>query len=166
MGENEMAHYASDCWDAEILTSYGWIEAVGCADRSAFDLRNPSNATGVKLVASRTIENPKKIDNKTIHVEEFVPSVVEPSFGIGRIMYGIFEHTFKKRENDEQRTYLALPPLLAPYKCSVLPLSGKVEFKPFISMLSKSRIRLITLLVPLVNGMPEPIKLQYLMVLR
>ncbi len=24
--DNEMAHYASDCWDAEILTSYGWIE--------------------------------------------------------------------------------------------------------------------------------------------
>ena len=41
-----MAHYASDCWDAEILTSYGWVEAVGCADRSAFDLRNHSKATG------------------------------------------------------------------------------------------------------------------------
>ena len=43
---NEMAHYASDCWDAEILTSYGWIEAVGCADRSAFDLKNHAKATG------------------------------------------------------------------------------------------------------------------------
>lgn len=32
---NEMAHYACDCWDAELLTSYGWIECVGCADRSA-----------------------------------------------------------------------------------------------------------------------------------
>ena len=30
---NEMAHYACDCWDAEILTSYGWVECVGCADR-------------------------------------------------------------------------------------------------------------------------------------
>ena len=29
---------------------------------------------------------------KVVHVEEFVPSVVEPSFGIGRIMYGLFEH--------------------------------------------------------------------------
>jgi glycyl-tRNA synthetase len=26
---NEMAHYAQDCWDTEILTSYGWIECVG-----------------------------------------------------------------------------------------------------------------------------------------
>jgi glycyl-tRNA synthetase len=30
---NEMAHYACDCWDAECLTSYGWVECVGCADR-------------------------------------------------------------------------------------------------------------------------------------
>lgn len=32
---NETAHYATDCWDAELFTSYGWIECVGCADRSA-----------------------------------------------------------------------------------------------------------------------------------
>ncbi|KAK8936475.1 hypothetical protein KSP39_PZI012075 [Platanthera zijinensis] len=35
---NEMAHYAADCWDAEIDCSYGWIECVGIADRSAYDL--------------------------------------------------------------------------------------------------------------------------------
>ena len=44
---NEMAHYASDCWDAEILTSYGWVECVGCADRSAFDLKKHSSSTGL-----------------------------------------------------------------------------------------------------------------------
>ena len=37
-------------------------------------------------------------------MEEIVPSVIEPSFGIGRIMYSIFEHNFRTRENDEQRT--------------------------------------------------------------
>jgi glycyl-tRNA synthetase (class II) len=26
---NEMAHYAKDCWDAEIETSHGWVECVG-----------------------------------------------------------------------------------------------------------------------------------------
>lgn len=34
----EMAHYANDCWDAEVESSYGWIEVAGHADRSAFDL--------------------------------------------------------------------------------------------------------------------------------
>lgn len=33
--QNEMAYYATDCWDVELLTSYGWIECVGHADRSA-----------------------------------------------------------------------------------------------------------------------------------
>lgn len=53
--QNEMAHYASDCWDAEIHSSYGWIESVGCADRSAYDLTAHSRRTGVKLVARETI---------------------------------------------------------------------------------------------------------------
>ena len=35
-------------------------------------------------------------------VEEIVPSVIEPSFGIGRIMYTIWEHNFVLR--DAQRT--------------------------------------------------------------
>lgn len=33
-----------------------------------------------------------------------MPSVIEPSFGIGRIMYAILEHNFHTRENDAQRT--------------------------------------------------------------
>lgn len=28
--QNEMAYYATDCWDVELLTSYCWIECVGC----------------------------------------------------------------------------------------------------------------------------------------
>lgn len=37
-------------------------------------------------------------------MEEVIPSVIEPSFGLGRIMYTVFEHTFQVREGDEQRT--------------------------------------------------------------
>lgn len=38
---NEMAHYAADCWDAELHTSSGWVECVGCADRSAYGSLHP-----------------------------------------------------------------------------------------------------------------------------
>ena len=55
---NEMAHYAADCWDAEIHNSYGWIECVGCADRSAYDLTVHSVRTGSKLVVREALENP------------------------------------------------------------------------------------------------------------
>jgi len=44
-----MAHYAKDCWDAEIETSYGWVECVGHADRAAFDLLAHTKETKIAL---------------------------------------------------------------------------------------------------------------------
>ncbi|KAM3860620.1 glycine--tRNA ligase-like [Diretmus argenteus] len=204
--DNEMAHYACDCWDAESKTSYGWIEIVGCADRSCYDLSCHSRATKVPLVAEKPLKEPKVVNvvqfepnkgaigvvykkdaklvleylsvcderyitdqekllnetgeftietegksfklntdmvgvkrfQKTLHVEEIVPNVIEPSFGIGRIMYSIFEHSFRVREGDEQRTYFSFPAPVAPYKCSVLPLSQNQEFTPFVRGLSEA----------------------------
>ncbi|XP_017480431.1 PREDICTED: glycine--tRNA ligase isoform X2 [Rhagoletis zephyria] len=202
---NEMAHYACDCWDAECLTSYGWVECVGCADRSAYDLGQHSQATGIRLVAEKRLPDPKTVEvceivpnkqtlgktfkkdaksitealaalslsavneveqtlkdkkefllsldngsefkltpdtisvkhsTKTVHVEEITPSVIEPSFGIGRIMYALLEQNFQCREGDEQRCYFTLPSVVAPLKCSILPLSNNVEFNPFIRQLS------------------------------
>ncbi|XP_011188345.1 glycine--tRNA ligase isoform X1 [Zeugodacus cucurbitae] len=202
---NEMAHYACDCWDAECLTSYGWVECVGCADRSAYDLGQHTQATGVRLVAEKRLPEPKTIEvseivpnkqtlgktfkkdaksitdalsklslsdvneveqnlkekqvyvlslqngsefkltadiisvkhsTKTVHVEEITPSVIEPSFGIGRIMYALLEQNFLCREGDEQRCYFTLPSVVAPLKCSILPLSNNADFNPFIRQLS------------------------------
>lgn len=203
---NEMAHYACDCWDAECKTTYGWVECVGCADRSCYDLNQHTKATGTRLVAEKRLQEPKEVDvvectsnkgslgkvfkkdakaigeylaalsaedcdriekelstngesqitvgtqtftlksdmvtikryTKKVHVEEFVPSVIEPSFGVGRVMYSVFEHNFKIREGDEQRSFLSLPAIIAPYKCSVLPLSNKDSFVPFVQELSKA----------------------------
>lgn len=70
-------------------------------------------------------------------VVDVVPSVIEPSFGIGRIMYAVLEHNFKVREGDEQRVWLSLPPCLAPISCSILPLSGNDQFIPFIEKICK-----------------------------
>ena len=54
-----MAHYACDCWDTELLSSYGWVECVGLADRSAYDLTAHTTGSGVKLVASRILDQPE-----------------------------------------------------------------------------------------------------------
>ncbi|KAK1884660.1 Glycine--tRNA ligase [Dissostichus eleginoides] len=177
--DNEMAHYACDCWDAETKTSYGWIEIVGCADRSCFDLQCHAKATkfeankgaigkAYKKDAKIAMEYLSGCDEsfiteqeqlltdageftssqkdmvsvkrfqKTLHVEEIVPNVIEPSFGIGRVMYSIFEHTFQVREGDDQRTYFSFPATVAPFKCSVLPLSQNQEFVPFVKQLSEA----------------------------
>lgn len=55
---NEMAHYATDCWDAEIENSTGWTECVGCADRAAYDLSVHSAKTGHPLVARQALKEP------------------------------------------------------------------------------------------------------------
>jgi glycyl-tRNA synthetase len=170
--KNEMAHYAADCWDAELFTSYGWIECVGCADRSAYDLTVHRDKTGVPLCVRETRAEPLKIeewqidvdkkkfgpkfkqDGKSVqaavekltqdmreklsidlkekgkievdvpavgkveldkslikiekrtrveNVREYTPNVIEPSFGIGRILYSLIEHIFWTREGDEAR---------------------------------------------------------------
>ena len=54
----EMAHYACDCWDAEIFGSYGWLECVGIADRSAFDLTAHANAAKCDLQYKESLEKP------------------------------------------------------------------------------------------------------------
>ena len=59
---NEMAHYASDCWDAELQTSYGWIECIGNADRSAYDLTVHMKKTGAPLQARETLAEPQTVE--------------------------------------------------------------------------------------------------------
>ena len=59
--KNEMAHYAKDCWDAEVETSYGWIEIAGHADRSCYDLSRHAKRTKTELVAARLLPEPKQV---------------------------------------------------------------------------------------------------------
>jgi glycyl-tRNA synthetase len=42
---------------------------------------------------------------KTVQEEKYTPSVIEPSFGIGRIVYCIFEHCFRIRPDNVERTF-------------------------------------------------------------
>ncbi|KAI9877267.1 MAG: Glycine--tRNA ligase 1, mitochondrial [Pleopsidium flavum] len=205
---NEMAHYAADCWDAELLTSYGWIECIGCADRSAYDLTVHAKKTGAPLVVRETRSVPLRLeewqvdldkkkfgpkfkkDGKTVeaaiealtqemreklsldlhkngeiqvevpgvsngqvvldkdlltiekrtrveNTREYTPNVIEPSFGIGRILYCLMEHIYWTREGDEARGVLSFPPPVAPTKVLLVPLSTQTEFKPLVRRLGQ-----------------------------
>ncbi|KAL0918797.1 hypothetical protein M5K25_010833 [Dendrobium thyrsiflorum] len=208
---NEMAHYAADCWDAEIECSYGWIECVGIADRSAYDLRAHTDKSGVSLVAHETYPEPREVEKLVItpskkelglafkgnqkmvvealealnqaealevkaaleskgeiefgvctlgksviikknmvsismekkkeHQRVFTPSVIEPSFGIGRIIYCLFEHSFYTRpskSDDEQLNVFRFPPLVAPIKCTVFPLIKSQQFDEVAKIIARS----------------------------
>ena len=71
---NEMAHYATDCWDAEIQNSYGWTECVGCADRAAYDLTVHTAKTGHPLVVRQALKEP-------IITEKLVAEFNKKTFG-------------------------------------------------------------------------------------
>eukprot|EP00835_Amoeboradix_gromovi_P000601 NODE_22_length_38364_cov_0.248661.p4 type:complete len:638 gc:universal NODE_22_length_38364_cov_0.248661:8002-6089(-) len=198
---NEMAHYANDCWDTEVLTSHGWVEAIGLADRGCFDLTRHSEATGEKLVYRKKLETPKtteelqvevkmniigksfkkdaknvqvllesaqqselkkmKLDldqnskcvigeyeldtkmisidmvKKVVHVEEIIPHIIEPSFGFGRVLYGLMEQTYYSRVNDAKRSVFKMAPHMAPVQCAVLPLFNNQELSPIAEKLAK-----------------------------
>jgi len=52
----------------------------------------------------------------------YLPHVIEPSFGIGRIIYAVLEHGFWIRPDSEQRKVISFRPAISPVKCIVLPL--------------------------------------------
>ena len=198
----EMAHYATDCWDLEMLIGGSWVECAGHADRACYDLLVHAKESKVEMVGTIKYDAPKTVTvivmklnrapfgkifkketqavtealeslrennakalafeallteagsatlgpdctgksylitremvtftqiTKQVLEEKFVPSVIEPSFGIGRVLTAVFEHCFYTRPDDEKRIVMGFRPSLAPYKVSILPLSKNVEFDP------------------------------------
>ena len=66
----EMAHYATQCYDLECRTSQGWIECAGIADRGDYDLQNHSRASNQLLHSSRRLEKPYKVETYELSVDE------------------------------------------------------------------------------------------------
>jgi glycyl-tRNA synthetase len=71
-----------------------------------------------------------------------VPSVVEPSFGIGRVLYSLIEHSWYRREGDEARNVFGFPICVAPFKVMVAPLSNNDVFGPFCKQIGESLRRM------------------------
>ena len=63
---DEMAHYAMDCWDAEVLLSFGWIEVTGIADRGCWDLSRHAEFSGTELTHFKKFDEPKEMETDKI----------------------------------------------------------------------------------------------------
>lgn len=110
--KEDRAHYSEKTIDIEFDYPIGREELLGIAYRTDFDLMNIQNAS------KKSMEYMVKGTN-----ERFVPHVIEPSFGVERALMAVLTSSYKTDEqNGEQRTYLALPEHLAPYKYCVSPL--------------------------------------------
>lgn len=152
--KEEMSHYAVDCWDLEILSSLGYVECIGIADRGVYDLSQHVLRSKVNLKtkrecdkevyklfdkeyvtkesvinklkeenylileesdeiikaklndidSSKSKEKPSvvKVRKERVKLESFTPNVIEPSFGLNRILYCLAEHSYYIREDGRQ----------------------------------------------------------------
>ncbi|MFQ5974731.1 MAG: glycine--tRNA ligase [Candidatus Hydrothermarchaeales archaeon] len=200
--ETERAHYAADCWDVEISTQrFGWIEVVGIADRTDYDLKAHMKVSGEDLTAFTPFKEPKVVEkeiieanmgkigpkykgkagemveaikrmdeqdiksfknkgfleltvgNKLLHIDEelvtikkvketvtgekFVPHVIEPSFGIDRIIYSILESAYNERL---ERVVMSFKNSVVPIEVAVFPLVSK-DALPSIALDIQSILR-------------------------
>lgn len=202
----EMAHYSSDTWDCEYLSPrFGWVEIVGIADRTDYDLKAHSKVSGQRLAHLEKYAEPLEVEVERVvpdrpklgkllkgeagavmealkamppawlqerdgteriiegqdatvcvnadgslalrvkgqrhHLaadlvkaertrekvpgEYVVPHVIEPSYGVDRILYSVLEACYEPATKDRAWSRLSLPPGVAPMQVGVFPLMGK-----------------------------------------
>ncbi len=64
---DERAHYAADCWDAEVYSRrFGWVETVGIADRTDYDLNAHAKQSGTPMTVFIQYNEPKKTERRRI----------------------------------------------------------------------------------------------------
>jgi len=180
---DEMAHYATDCWDCEAQISMGWTEVVGVADRGCYDVQAHVDHSGADLTAFERFDEPKEVEQEMVKVRfdllgklfkertkqvaealtrlpatalkgkaqvdivvegenvivpsdcweivlrkekiagrKLVPHVIEPSYGVDRILYSLLEHAYTQKDD---YVVLRLKGLVAPLKAGVFPLMAR-----------------------------------------
>lgn len=126
--KDELAHYASDCYDVEYLFPWGWDELEGIASRTDYDLKQHAEESGVKL----NYFDPQKTDPESGKTGwRYVPYVIEPSAGLTRAALICLLDAYAEEEGvdadgqTKTRVILKLHPRLAPCKAAVFPLVKK-----------------------------------------
>jgi glycyl-tRNA synthetase len=162
---------------------FGWVETVGIADRTDYDLRAHEQQSGERFAVFLPYEIPRRvnrvrvvpnmgalgprfrgsaravadalcacvpgpegitltIDGRKILItpdlyevreevvevpgEEVTPHVIEPSYGIDRMIYAVLEHSYHEEiVDDEERRVLRFPPAVAPIQVAVFPLMNR-----------------------------------------
>ena len=113
----DRAHYSERTVDLEFDYPIGKEELMGIAYRTDFDLGNIQRDSG------KNMEYTDKITK-----EKYVPHVIEPSFGVERLLMAVLTCAYREEETDgKMRTFLALPENLAPVKLIVAPLLKNKE---------------------------------------
>jgi glycyl-tRNA synthetase len=185
----ELAHYASDCWDAEALVEGDWVEIEGIAARTDYDLSKHGKYADDSFTLFKEYDEPVTterasvdpdmsylgpefggqagdvadalqslaerdraafggdevtvsvdgddvtvpveqtgfaVEEVTEHGEHITPHVVEPAFGVGRVVYSVLAHAHETDVVEgEERDVLRLPAAVAPTFVGVFPLTDQ-----------------------------------------
>ena len=110
--EADRAHYSQRTIDFEYDFPFGKAELAGLAYRGDYDLKRHQEASG------KDLQYRPKDGGKP-----FLPHVIEPSFGLDRLVLAILSAAYSEDEQGgEKRTYLKLDASVAPVKVAVFPL--------------------------------------------
>lgn len=114
-----LAHYAQAAVDIEYVFPLGQKEIEGIHSRTDFDLKRHEAYANKKL---------QYFDPEIS--QSYTPYVIETSLGCDRLVLmllcqGLMQETVAEGEQTKTRTYLKLPPALAPIKAAILPLVKK-----------------------------------------
>jgi len=112
---DELAHYAAGCGDVEYLFPFGWSELEGVANRTDYDLKKHSEASGTSLTWFDQQNN-----------EHISPYVIEPAAGCDRTAMTFLVDAYDEEgEGKDQRVVLRFHPRIAPITVAVFPLVKK-----------------------------------------
>jgi glycyl-tRNA synthetase len=112
----KLAHYANAAADIEFNFPFGFKELEGIHSRTDFDLSAHQEFSGKKLQYFDPELN-----------KSYVPYVVETSIGLDRMFLSVLSYAYNEEtlEDGSSRVVLNIPPVLAPVKATVLPLTKK-----------------------------------------
>lgn len=127
--KDEIAYYSKKTIDFFYNFPHGKSELWGLANRGNYDL------TQHEINSKKDLHYLDPITN-----EKFIPSVIEPSVGVERLLYALFLDSYDEEQlENDSRVVMRLTEELAPYKFAILPLTNKLNdiandyFKKIIS---------------------------------
>ncbi|MGL5831359.1 MAG: glycine--tRNA ligase [Candidatus Altimarinota bacterium] len=116
---DELSHYSKGTTDIEFNFPFGWGELCAAgAYRTDYDLKQHQQYSGEKLTYRDPYTN-----------KELVPHVLEPSYGVERLLLGVLLSAYHEEQvaEGDERIVMKFKPDLAPITIAVLPLSNKLN---------------------------------------
>ncbi|MFC3995515.1 glycine--tRNA ligase [Nocardiopsis sediminis] len=126
--KDKLSHYSKRTVDIEYRFGFQgteWGELEGVANRTDYDLKTHSEASGTDLSFFEQENN-----------ERYIPYVIEPAAGVDRALLTFMLDAYSEDEAPnakgklEKRAVMRLDPRLSPVKAAVLPLSRNSDLSP------------------------------------